>query len=153
MSLVGVSRIHVIEFQKRGKPHAHMLIHLHDSDKLRTPADIDSLISAEIPDPIASPQLHHIVTTFMMHGPCGVLKPNNVCMENGICTKEFPKAYSEHTLFSDSGYPKYKRPDNGRTVNKNNIQLTNQFVVPYNSFLLLKYTAHINYKRRGMCFG
>ena len=34
-----VSHIYVIEFQKRGKPHAHILLMLDDTDKLRTTAD------------------------------------------------------------------------------------------------------------------
>ena len=53
------SHIYVIEFQKRGKPHAHILLILDDADKLRTAADIDSLISAQIPDPQTSPNNCH----------------------------------------------------------------------------------------------
>ena len=38
-----------IEFQKRGLPHAHMLVYLDKSSKLRTPDDVDKFISAEFP--------------------------------------------------------------------------------------------------------
>ncbi|XP_026412120.1 uncharacterized protein LOC113307871 [Papaver somniferum] len=45
-----VAHVHVIEFQKRGLPHAHILIILHEKDKLRTPDDYDKVVRAEIPD-------------------------------------------------------------------------------------------------------
>ena len=38
---VPVAYVHVIEFQKRGLPHCHMLIILRGKDKLRTRDDID----------------------------------------------------------------------------------------------------------------
>ena len=139
-----IAQIHVIEFQKRGKPHAHILIHFDENDKLRTPEDIDSLISAEIPDPDLYPALHAIVTSCMMHGPCGVLNKNSPCMEKDKCSKNYPKPFSQHTLFNDGGYPTYKRPDNGRIFRKGTIDLSNQWVVPYNPYLLLKYGSHIN---------
>ena len=47
---VPVAHVHVIEFQKRGLPHCHMLIILRDQDKLRTTQQIDAIVSAEIPD-------------------------------------------------------------------------------------------------------
>jgi hypothetical protein len=71
-----VSWTWVIEFQKRGLPHAHILIILADEDKLRTPEDYDSVISAEIPDPRADPELYETVSTCMMHGPCGAHNPH-----------------------------------------------------------------------------
>ncbi|KAH9138735.1 hypothetical protein LEN26_005333 [Aphanomyces euteiches] len=39
-----------VEFQKRGLPHAHILVIFTGDDKIKTAADIDSIISAEIPD-------------------------------------------------------------------------------------------------------
>jgi len=57
-----VYKIHSIEFQKRGLPHAHILTkYQHDCD---TPDDIDSVISAEIPD---DPDDTALVQTFMVH--------------------------------------------------------------------------------------
>nr|XP_043612651.1 ATP-dependent DNA helicase PIF1-like [Erigeron canadensis] len=41
--------VYTVEFQKRGPPHAHILF-FEECDKLRTPEDIDRVISTEIPD-------------------------------------------------------------------------------------------------------
>ena len=57
----------VIEFQKRGAPHCHMLIWLKDFDM--TPQNIDNIISAELPPP--DHPMHERVVKLMMHGPCG----------------------------------------------------------------------------------
>ena len=44
-----VARCHVIEFQKRGLPHAHMLIILDADDRPSGAADIDRMVCAELP--------------------------------------------------------------------------------------------------------
>ena len=85
------AKIHVIEFQKRGLPHAHILIWLDDDSKLRTPADIDQLIRADIHDPLTDPDLYELVKTTMLHGPCGNLNQNSPCMINENCRANFPK--------------------------------------------------------------
>ncbi|XP_075654860.1 uncharacterized protein LOC142625034 [Castanea sativa] len=41
--------VQVFEFQKRGLPHAHMLIILDEDDKLHNPDDYDRVVKAEIP--------------------------------------------------------------------------------------------------------
>ncbi|XP_065682304.1 uncharacterized protein LOC136095523 [Hydra vulgaris] len=66
-----ISHVQVIEFQKRGLPHVHILLHFVNNDRLETAEDIDSLISAEIPDQTVDPELFEIVKTCMIHGPCG----------------------------------------------------------------------------------
>ena len=44
-----VAHMHVIEFQKRGLPHAHILIILADGDRNLTPDIVDSIVVAELP--------------------------------------------------------------------------------------------------------
>ncbi|KAK7101715.1 hypothetical protein V1264_020052 [Littorina saxatilis] len=78
-----VAYVYVIEFQKRGLPHCHLLIILDENSKLKVAADIDTLISAEIPDPHEDPVLFEIVKSTMIHGPCGALDPKSPCMVDG----------------------------------------------------------------------
>ena len=49
------AHMYVIEFQKRGLPHAHILVILEDDYKLNNTDDYDQVISAEIPDPEVFP--------------------------------------------------------------------------------------------------
>ncbi|KAF7813324.1 uncharacterized protein G2W53_034300 [Senna tora] len=136
--------IYTIEFQKRGLPHAHILLWLASEDKFSTATQIDSVIFAEIPNQHAHPELHEAVKSFMLHGPCGASRLTSPCMQNGKCTKHFPKKFSDRTLFDEDGYAKYRRKDTGHTVVKNGVELDNRSVVPYNPTLLLRYQAHIN---------
>jgi len=48
-----------------------MIIFLNHEDKLRTPEDIDTLLSAEFPDEDDEPELLELVKKFMVHTPCG----------------------------------------------------------------------------------
>jgi len=139
-----VAHIYVIEFQKRGLPHCHLLIILADNSKLREPADIDSIISAEIPDPTQHPELFQVIKTTMVHGPCGLLNKHAPCMLDDKCTKDYPKEFRETTALATDGYPLYKRSDNGRTITIGRHQVDNRWIVPYNTYLSQKYQAHIN---------
>ncbi|KAL0284783.1 UNVERIFIED_CONTAM: hypothetical protein Sangu_2809100 [Sesamum angustifolium] len=40
-----IAHVHVIEFQKRGLPHVHMLVIFDEDDKLNTPEDYDCVVS------------------------------------------------------------------------------------------------------------
>jgi hypothetical protein len=139
-----VAYVYVIEFQKRGLPHAHILLILELSDKPLTPADIDSIVCAEIPSQTAYPELYDTVMSTMLHGPCGTAKPIAPCMEDGICRKGYPKDFSDETLPEVNGYPVYRRRDDGVTVHKHGFIFTNAHVVPYNPYLSAKYNCHIN---------
>ena len=69
-----IANLHVIEFQKRGLPHAHMLM-LSSEDKIRNASDIDNLVCPEIPDKESEPELFNTIRSQIIHGPCGVLNP------------------------------------------------------------------------------
>jgi hypothetical protein len=139
-----VAHLHVIEFQKRGLPHAHMLIMLSAQCQINTPGEIDHLICAEIPDPVNEPDLHAVVKSTMVHGPCGCLNKSSVCMVDGKCSKDFPKDFRESTAFALNGYPHYRRRDNGRTIAVGSHEVDNRWIVPYNPYLTQKFNAHIN---------
>jgi hypothetical protein len=133
--------VYTIEFQKRGLPHAHIIVILESGSVPRTPEAIDCLVSAEIPNVREEPELHKIVTSCMLHGPCN---PSSMCWKDGACGKGFPKAFSPETRIIDNAYPNYKRRDNGRTFCKNGTEFNNGHVVPYNKYLSLKFQCHIN---------
>ncbi|XP_077977577.1 uncharacterized protein LOC144433142 [Glandiceps talaboti] len=133
--------VNVIEFQ-RGLPHLRMLIILHPSAKPTSPSDYDKFVSAEIPDPNLLPTLHQVVTSHMIHGPCGQI--NSPCMRDNKCTKRFPKEFSPCTIATPHGYPIYRRRDQHIEMEKHGAILDNRWIVPYNPYLSTKYQAHIN---------
>ncbi|XP_029148314.1 uncharacterized protein [Arachis hypogaea] len=133
-----------VEFQKRSLLHAHILLFMHPLFKPKTPKDIDKHISAEIPDKHSKLKLYAVVEKFVVHGPCGRHNNTSPCMSNGHCSKFFPKQFRSRTIIDESGFPKYIRRDNGRTIMKKNIVLDNSYIVLYNRLLLLKYYCHIN---------
>lgn len=65
--------IYTIEFQKRGLPHAHILISLEHQDRVEGSSMIDQVVSAEIPGMHTHPKLHELVKCHMIHGPCLIL--------------------------------------------------------------------------------
>jgi len=102
-----IAKIWVIEFQKRGLPHVHILLILDEMSKLRTAEDYDSMVSAEIPDPICHLKAYETVTSCMVHGPCGPDFFNAQCMEQGKCKKRYPCSFSEEMRCDVDGYPEY----------------------------------------------
>ncbi|KAL7106310.1 hypothetical protein ACP275_07G104200 [Erythranthe tilingii] len=139
-----VAHVHVIEFQKRGLPHAHMLIILKSEYKITTPEQFDKFVCAELPDKEKYPGLYDLVLKHMMHGPCGELNFKNSCMIEGKCKYHYPRSYCESTVQGKDGYPIYKRKRNGVTAEVRKAKLDNQWVVPYNPYLLSRYNCHIN---------
>lgn len=135
-----------VEWQQRGLPHAHILIWF--VDKIR-PEDIDSLISAEIPDPSTDQFQFDIVTTNLIHGPCGDLNRSSPCMVDGKCTKRFPKDFTNDTVTHVDGYQIYRRrstDSSGQSSVKtiSNADIDNRWVVPYSPLLSKPFNAHIN---------
>ena len=146
---VVVAHTYVVEFQKRGLPHAHILLILHPDSKLdRDPQLYDKIISAQIPNPETHPRLHELVAKHMIHGPCKFYKS---CLKNGSCIKHFPKDFQPKTVNNKDGFAVYKRlaPKDGGFTCKckwrgSEFVVHNGYVVPYNAALLLKYNCHIN---------
>jgi hypothetical protein len=63
---------------------------MEKNSKLNGPDDFDKYISAELPDENKYPELHRLVCTHMMQGPCGTLNPKCPCMIDGGCRFKFP---------------------------------------------------------------
>ena len=138
---------HSIEWQKRGLPHAHILIWL--INKI-APDQIDQIISAEIPDKHIDPDLFDVVTKNMIHGPCSAFN-NSPCLSYGKCTKRYPIKLVSDTITGKDGYPLYRRrlvEDGSKSVvlkvRNIDIEVDNRWIVPYSPLLLKTFKAHIN---------
>ncbi|UYV70161.1 hypothetical protein LAZ67_7002036 [Cordylochernes scorpioides] len=151
---------YTIEWQKRGLPHAHILLWL--KEKIR-PNQIDSIICAEIPNEEVDASLFRTVTKNMIPGPCGHGNPNPGCMERGRCQKKYPRLLLAETQTDRDGYPLYRRrrPEEGgfsfvkrvgvftiengvQVVRMTNVTIDNRYVVPYSPLLCRLFDAHIN---------
>ena len=142
-----VAYVYVIEFQKRGLPHCHMLLILANEDKIRSTEEYDSIVSAEIPNSSIHPQAYETVTKCMIHGPCGPINPDSPCMiiKDGqkICSKGYPKQFINQTNTNVNGYPLYRRR-NLNSFMKNQQLIDAQWVVPHNLYLCTLMDCHIN---------
>ncbi|GJR15788.1 helicase [Tanacetum coccineum] len=104
--------VYVIEFQKRGLPHAHILLWLEENSKCKTPAKIDDIILAELPSPTKDPDRYKVVTDYMLHGPCGKDGKYAPCTTEGKCSKHYPKQfYAETVLDEDRMRKLYDYPE------------------------------------------
>ncbi|UYV68898.1 hypothetical protein LAZ67_6001521, partial [Cordylochernes scorpioides] len=137
-----------IEWQKRGTPHAHILIWLEEKI---LPTQIDNIISAELPDPQEDPELYQIIKKYMIHGPCGAQNPHSPCIKDGKCTKKYPRDLVHDTQTGGDGYPLYRRrkPEDGghtATIKLNHVdfEVDNRWIVPYSPLLSKAFDAHIN---------
>ncbi|KAG5536765.1 hypothetical protein RHGRI_024259 [Rhododendron griersonianum] len=108
------------------------------------PGQVDKVVCAEFPDPVEDPSLFDTVKGCMVHGPCGARNPQAACMENGKCTKKYPKAFSETTTTDQDGYPIYRRRNDGRVYTVRGHPVDNRDVVPYNAYLSRLFNCHIN---------
>ncbi|XP_049315847.1 uncharacterized protein LOC125779250 [Bactrocera dorsalis] len=112
---------------------------------------IDTVISAEIPDQTIDLGLFEVVTINMIHGPCGDINRNSLCMIDGKCSKSFPKQLIAETITGDDGYPQYRRrstEDNGKStvikIKNQDVEIDNRWIVPYSPMLSKMFNAHIN---------
>ncbi|RCV30729.1 hypothetical protein SETIT_6G118500v2, partial [Setaria italica] len=124
--------VYVVEFQKRGLPHAHFLLIMHRKYKIMCPEQYDLLISTELPNKKKYPNLYRMVMKHMMHGPCRMLNPLCPCTRGRTsCKKRYPRPLCDSTSQGKDSYPIYRRRDNG-------------WVIPYNPCLLHTFNCHIN---------
>ncbi|POS84271.1 hypothetical protein EPUL_003259 [Erysiphe pulchra] len=139
---VSIGSIYTIEYQKRGLPHAHILVYLHRDVVPRCAEQVDELVRAQVPT--NDPELVAVVKSLLIHGPCGPEFPNAPCMRVGKCSEGFPKRFFEQTTMVGNSFPEYARPDNGLRWGNERFMFNNRWVVPYNPYLIKKYEAHIN---------
>ena len=144
-----ISYVYTIEFQKRGLPHAHILVTLHPDSKIKNPKDLDKIISAEIPED--DDQLLELVMTHMIHGPHEIKKLKCYNESTKTCKYKYPKQFCEHSKFLPNGFPQYKRRNNEKDklrhtkkLNGRHFYINNSIVVPHNRKLIKRHNCHIN---------
>ncbi|XP_076953571.1 uncharacterized protein LOC143627683 [Bidens hawaiensis] len=120
--------VYVIEFQKRGLPHAHILLIMYPQYKINNPDHYDKVVCAEIPDVRKHPKLHELVVKHMMHGPCGNLRPKSPCMKGDpeSCRFHYPRQFNDLATQGEDSYPLYRRRDNGIRVDVRGSDLDNR---------------------------
>ncbi|CEG72551.1 hypothetical protein RMATCC62417_08094 [Rhizopus microsporus] len=90
--------VRTIECKKRSLPHMHLLLFLGPADNFTDAEKINQIICAEIPDKTKDSELFEIVTSCMLHGPCGEINPGSPCMVQSaqglmVSSKRFPKPF------------------------------------------------------------
>ena len=125
-----------IEFQKRGLPHAHILIK-YKKDCMQCD-DIDQVVSAELPQ---DPTDRDLVQRFMIHKHPALNRPaSTYCQRtdvsgNRVCRFHYPKPLQDVTTINFEGRVDYRRRS-----------ITDEFIVPYNLPLLRAFQCHINFE-------
>jgi hypothetical protein len=142
-----VGEIGVVEFQKRGLPHLHVVIFLAETIQ---PDYWDTYVCAEIPDPVADPQLFDTITKCNLHacgrGRCGAEIGNE---DPSNCAVFYPKPFRIRTGVPEGTFRvEYRRrpPENdGRIFTDAHGKVwDNRSVVPYIACLSRRYNCHIN---------
>ena len=123
-----------IEWQARGLPHAHMLFIL--KDKILSARHVDSVVSAELPDPVTEPELSALVVKHMLHPACDINTTYGCRQDaNGEvceCCRGFPKLSCPSTVIVADGFPLYKRRCQYVVTLRDGRIVTDNWVVPYN---------------------
>jgi len=98
--------IGVIEFQKRGLPHAHIVIKFKTEPSISV---LDSFISAELPDPNVDLALYNQVRRLHIHSRDHLTRPGSRCNRDGRCQYNYPQPITPTTYVDDLGRVHYRR--------------------------------------------
>jgi hypothetical protein len=147
-----VGHIQVTEWQKRGLPHAHILLVLDRNFRPTTAEDVDRVVKAEFPPNTKENELlRNLVGRHQTHKCKEESCRHDTPPGEPTCAKNFPMAYSPFTNCDGDSYPQYRRRHLQNDVWKpprawrnGSTPVHNSNVVPYNPYLLLKYRCHIN---------
>jgi hypothetical protein len=125
-----------VEFQKRGLPHAHILVKY--AMDCTHPSDIDKIVSAEIP---SNSQDAALVRKFMMHNhPLSTRPASKYCQKESAdgtrtCRFKYPFKLQNETTVDVEGRVHYRRRNPG-----------DEMVVPHCLALIRKFECHINFE-------
>ena len=132
-----IAYLYSVELQKRGLPHAHILIRLLDGQSIGSNR-VDELICAEIPDIDADPELFAIVTRVV---------PRRVKLRQLVVVVKASRKPTPRKLDSRGRFPLYRRRSvhrGGRTAFVRGQHITNANIVPCNPFLSGYFACHID---------
>jgi hypothetical protein len=128
--------IQCIEFQKRGLPHAHILIKY--PIPCNTPEFIDAVVSARMP---TDPLDRQIVEKFMLHQhPSADRPPSRYCQKDHpdgtrTCRFNYPQPLQPETFIDPEGRVHYQR-----------LEEQDRNVVPHCLPLIRMFKCHINFE-------
>ena len=128
--------IHNIEFQRRGLPHAHILVKFAADCTL--PLEIDAVVSAEMPTNSVDAAL---VRRFMLHKhPAADHPPSKYCQRVDSCGRRFcrfgyPHALQQFTTIDAEGRVHYRRCHAG-----------DEMIVPHCLPVLQAVDCHVNFE-------
>jgi hypothetical protein len=111
---------------------------------------IDSIVSAEFPNPETHPDQHDAVQEFMVHTPCDV-RPHYGCRSttvDGSCKRLYPKSGRNATHIRPDGFPEYRRRMRYQGYDDDRV-ISDEWVVPHNPYLVTRYRCHINVEVAG----
>jgi hypothetical protein len=93
--------IWVVEFQKRGLPHCHVLVKLKAALSI---AETEALVRAELPSEEEDPQLRALILKHNMHSKAHLSGPYSRCNKKGRCVYGFPIPLQVTTSFNEFGH-------------------------------------------------
>ncbi|KAH3731467.1 ATP-dependent DNA helicase pif1 [Pelomyxa schiedti] len=117
--------LYVIEFQKRGLPHSHILIRTNQAPSL---SQLPTFICAELPNEATQPVYFQLIHSQMVHHCTASCSPNG-----GHCRRRFPGQITPQAFIDDHGYTHYRRTS-----------VQDQYVVPHNRELVEFSQCHTN---------
>ena len=153
-----LTHIYLIEFQKWELSHAHILLILHTTDRICISDDVDLTVCTEFSQVdlnsllnLSEWRLFALICVNMIHNLCN--QPHSHDSDNSIsclnhdnqCKKQFSKKLhadtqlenvDSYSLYCCHEFITFSIPDDS-TIN-------NWWIISYNSYLLLKYSAHMN---------
>jgi hypothetical protein len=131
------ARVYVMEFQKRGLPHAHFRLIMEQRYKLTCLEQYDRLIGVELPDKAKYSLLYKLVTKHMMCGPCGRFNPNLPCTKGRMsCKNSCSCPFNKATIHGKDSYLLYRRQEDGHKEMVRKHEMDIRWVVLYNPYLL-----------------
>lgn len=98
--------IWVVEFQKRGLPHCHMIIKLKSELSI---LETEALVRAELPTEEEDAELRRLILKHNMHPQSHLTVPYSRCNKNGKCIYKFPIPLQAMTSFNEFGNILFRR--------------------------------------------